>query len=145
MSDVRTILGRLSACLLFAMLSACAGDRPGNLGVIQGKLSPCPATPNCVSSESTDQQHRIAPLQGSIKAIRQVILNMDNANIIVDNNNYLHAEFTSSIMRFVDDAEFYAPQQSQKIQVRSASRLGRSDLGVNRERIESIRLSLKPQ
>jgi uncharacterized protein (DUF1499 family) len=129
--------------MLLAMLVACAADRPDNLGLVLGKLTPCPATPNCVSSESTDEQHKIAPLQGTIEAIKQVLLYMDDAKIIVDNTDYLHAEFTSPILGFVDDVEFYAPQAGQKTQLRSASRLGRSDMGINRERIETIRLALK--
>ena len=68
---------------------------------------------------------------------------MDRVTIITQNENYLYAEFTSAIMRFVDDVEFLYDPGQQVVQIRSASRLGKSDLGVNRKRIEFIRSALK--
>lgn len=131
-------------CLLFMLIIAgCTGDRPKHLGTPQTRLIPCPDSPNCVSSESTDQEHRIAPLQSTIQDISRVVKNMDRATIITQNDQYLHAEFTSAIMRFVDDAEFLYDPVQKVVQVRSASRLGKSDLGVNRKRIEFIRSALK--
>jgi uncharacterized protein (DUF1499 family) len=68
---------------------------------------------------------------------------MKKTKIITENKNYLYAEFTSAIMGFVDDVEFYLDEGAKVIHVRSASRLGQSDLGVNRKRIETIRTKLK--
>jgi uncharacterized protein (DUF1499 family) len=68
---------------------------------------------------------------------------MKKTQIITEDKNYLYAEFTSAIMGFVDDVEFYLDEDAKLIQVRSASRLGKSDLGVNRKRIETIRTKLK--
>lgn len=123
-----------------------AGDRPTNLGVKAGKLAPCPDSPNCVVSQSdTDAEHAIAPLTYSgepAEAMAQlvtVINAMPRATIIESNDNYLYAEFASKLMGFVDDVEFYLDSAESVIQVRSASRLGQSDLGVNRQRIEAIR------
>lgn len=129
--------------LFMLIIAGCTGDRPKHLGTPQTGLIPCPDSPNCVSSESTDKEHRIAPLQNTIQDISRVVKKMDRATIITRNDQYLYVEFTSSIMRFVDDAEFLYDPVQQVTHVRSASRLGKSDLGVNRKRIEFIRSALK--
>ena len=128
--------------LIFFILTGCSGSRPDNIGVANDKLGVCPNTPNCVSSESADKEHHIDPLTGTMGQIKELISKMDRVEIVTENENYLYAEFTSAIMRYVDDVEFYAPPGANIIQVRSASRLGKSDLGVNRKRIEQIRTAL---
>lgn len=131
--------------IMVASLFSFSGDRPTNLGVKNGALAPCPPSPNCVSSQSGDAKHKIAPLtyQGTpaeaIAKLKEIITASDNAKIITAEHNYIYAEFTSKLMGFVDDVEFYLDPESATIQVRSASRLGESDLGVNRKRIEAIR------
>ncbi len=126
-----------------------AGKRPNNLGVNNGKLAPCPNSPNCVSSQSSDTVHAIAPLtfsstpEQAIAQIKSVIESLPRTKIITENQDYLYAEFKSGLMGFVDDVEFYLDRNANIIQVRSASRLGQSDLGVNRQRIETIRSKLK--
>jgi uncharacterized protein (DUF1499 family) len=123
----------------------CSGKRPINLGVNNGILSPCPASPNCVSSKDTDEAHYIAPMRyetASNKAretLISVIKSMDRARVVTSEGNYIHAEFTSAIFRFVDDVEFYFDDANKIIDLRSASRVGYSDFGVNRKRIETIR------
>jgi uncharacterized protein (DUF1499 family) len=120
-----------------------SGSRPGNLGIHDGRFAPCPSTPNCVSSQGTEPAVQIAPLKFSgdktIAQIKAAVLAQPGSAIISETDSYLYAEFTSSLMGFVDDVEFYADNAAQTVQVRSASRLGESDLGVNRQRIESIR------
>ncbi|MCU0536987.1 MAG: DUF1499 domain-containing protein [Hydrococcus sp. Prado102] len=122
-----------------------AGSRPDNLGIREGKLITCPTTPNCVSSQSTDVEHTIAPLTYKSSAtdalanLKSIIQSQERAKIIAETDNYIYAEFASRWMGFVDDVEFYANKATGKIDVRSASRLGESDLGVNRQRVESIR------
>jgi len=126
-----------------------AGKRPDNLGVRDGKLAPCPNTPNCVSSQSSDALHQIEPLtysstpEKALANLKQVIQSLPRTKIITETQNYLYAEFTSAIMGFVDDVEFYLDEEAKVFHVRSASRLGKSDLGVNRKRIESIRTKLQ--
>jgi uncharacterized protein (DUF1499 family) len=126
-----------------------AGKRPDNLGLRDGKLAPCPSTPNCVNSQSLDAQHRIEPLTynsspaEAMADLKSAIQAMQKTKILTENKNYLYAEFTSAIMGFVDDVEFYLDEDAKVIHVRSASRLGQSDLGVNRKRIETIRTKLK--
>ncbi len=126
-----------------------AGKQPNNLGARDGKLAPCPNTPNCVSSQSSDTEHSIEPLTytstpaEAMAELKKVIQSIKKTKIITENKNYLYVEFTSSIMGFVDDVEFYLNEDAKVIHVRSASRLGKSDLGVNRKRIETIRTKLK--
>lgn len=121
-----------------------AGKRPDNLGVKDGKLTPCPGTPNCVNSQSDKPQSKIEPLPPvSIAELKKVIESMERTKIIEETNNYLYAEFKSKLMGYVDDVEFYLDEGANVIHVRSASRLGKSDLGVNRQRVEEIRAKLK--
>ena len=121
-----------------------SGKKPNNLGVKDGKLTACPGTPNCVNSQSNDAQSQIQPLPtASIAEIKQVIDAMEGATIIEETGNYLYAEFKSKLMGYVDDVEFYLDSETNAVQVRSASRLGKSDLGVNRKRVEEIRSKLK--
>lgn len=123
------------------------GTRPKNIGVNDGRLAPCPSSPNCVISQGDeDQEHAIAPIlytgeaAAALTALSQVVAAQPRSEIIEQTENYLYAEFTSRLMGFVDDVEFYlSPSQPGEIQVRAAARLGKSDLGVNRKRIEAIR------
>jgi uncharacterized protein (DUF1499 family) len=135
----------LSAIVVLSMLSlGCTGVRPANLGIKDGKLAPCPSTPNCVSSQSSDRVHAVEPLSFTGTAaeahaqIRKIILSMKRSRIIADTDSYIHAEFASAVFRFVDDVEFQFDDGAKVIHVRSAARLGYSDLGVNRKRVEEI-------
>lgn len=126
-----------------------AGKRPNNLGISNGQLAPCPNSPNCVSSQSTDAVHQIAPLtftstpEEAITNLKKIIESLPRTKIITESQDYLYTEFKSALLGFVDDVEFYLDRNANVIQVRSASRLGQSDLGVNRQRIETIRVKLK--
>lgn len=126
--------------------SGCAGAPPTTLGLPQGQLAPCPGSPNCVSSlEGEDDAHRVAPLiytgprEEAMARVAEIVGQMDGARVVTRRAEYLHAEFTTPMMGFVDDVEFHAPAEAQLIHVRSASRVGYSDLGVNRERVEQLR------
>ena len=125
--------------------------RPENLGLKDGRLAPCKRTPNCVSSQAdpADAEHYIAPIafEGAapeaIAAARKAVESMERATVIRDEGNYLYAEYRSRLMRYVDDVEFAFDEKAGLIHVRSASRLGRRDFGVNRARIESLRSRIK--
>ncbi|MDY6951224.1 MAG: DUF1499 domain-containing protein [Thermodesulfobacteriota bacterium] len=118
-------------------------------GIFDGKLGPCPDSPNCVSSLSDDPSHFIEPLRytGSQAAAKrgllQVLMAMRGVKMITERENYVHVTVTSRLFRFVDDVEFYFVDDGPVIHVRSASRVGYSDLGVNRKRIEKIRKDFK--
>ncbi len=122
-----------------------SGKRPDNLGVNNNQLAPCPDSPNCVSSQSSDAEHRIAPItfssspQEVIAKLKSTIQSLSSTKIVTETEDYLYVEFTSALMGFVDDVEFYANKDKNVLEVRSASRLGKSDLGVNRDRVETIR------
>jgi uncharacterized protein (DUF1499 family) len=127
------------------------GQRPATLGVKAGALAPCPQSPNCVVSQGQeDSEHAIAPIaytsdQATAMAqLVEIVKAMPRTAIVQQTDDYLYAEFTSQLMGFVDDVEFYLPASMPVIHVRSASRLGESDLGVNRQRIEAIRSQLAP-
>ena len=113
--------------------------RPDNLGVTNGLLAPCKRTPNCVSSQAdpSDREHYIAPLKASMAEVRQAVESLPRTRIVLAHSNYLYAEFRSQLLGFVDDVEFFF--DGAIVQVRSASRLGRRDFGVNRARIQEIR------
>lgn len=127
------------------MLSRCSGDRPPHLGVVNGKLSACPNSPNCVSSQTTDKKRYIEPLhyQDTLAEARDRLVSvlgaMARTRIVTVKEDYIHAEFTSRLFRFVDDVEFYFDHDGKTVHVRSASRTGYYDLGANRKRLEVIR------
>jgi len=124
-------------------LIGCAGDRPQNLGVREGTLFACPSSPNCVSSQAADEGHRIAPLtfsgdpEAAFARLKQMLGRRGDATIIEEKPGYLRVELRTTL--FVDDGEFLLDRSRSAIQVRSASRLGYSDLGKNRSRMEEIR------
>ena len=123
-----------------------SGVRPINLGVKARKLSLCPGTPNCVNSQSSTPQFRIDPFPPiSIAKLKKVIEGMERTRVIEETENYLYAEFKTKLMGYVDDVEFYLDPNENVIHIRSASRLGKFDLGVNRQRVERIRSQLQKQ
>ena len=123
--------------------------RPTNLGVNIGRLADCPDAPNCVSTQGDDHQHWIAPLNvlsqstPPIAVLADILSRMPRTTIVQQNDHYLYAEFRSQIFRFCDDVEFFFEPETKRVHFRSASRVGRSDLGVNRERMEIIRVLFK--
>ena len=143
------------AVLAAARLGAFAGRAPSNLGLNDGRLKPPAKTPNSVSSQADlwpdaprRDEARITPIavQGDGKAtiarIAQMVEGLPGARIVERRDDYLYAQFTTALMRFTDDTEFWFDPAANSIQVRSASRVGRKDFGVNRARIEGIRARL---
>jgi uncharacterized protein (DUF1499 family) len=121
------------------------GKRPTNLGVKSGKLAATVNKPNNVSSQAdpADRAHHVAPLAFSgapaaaMAKLKGVIEGLPLTRVVESRGDYLYAEFSTKLMGYVDDVEFYC--DGKAIQVRSASRLGYSDMGVNRKRVEAIR------
>jgi uncharacterized protein (DUF1499 family) len=143
------------AVLVAARLGAFAGRAPDNLGLRDGKLKPPSKTDNSVSSQadlwpeaSQREYARIEPLRltgdanATLGRIAAIVEDLPGARIVERRDDYLYAQFTSAMLRFVDDVEFWADPAAGVIQVRSASRVGRKDFGVNRARIEGIRARL---
>ena len=141
--------------LLAGQIGLLSGSPPGDLGVRAGKLKPPSETPNSVSSQALlwaghaqREQAHIAPLAvrgdaSTTMARLQALLQAQPGVSIVDSrSDYLYVRCETRFMKFVDDVEFWFDADSGVIQVRSASRLGRSDFGVNRRRIEDLREKL---
>lgn len=136
--------------LLLRWLIGNATPRPETLGLQNGQLPPCPDSPNCVSTSDTDSLHGMEPIAfsgTSAEAHDQLIAILSaetNATILTDQPDYIHAEFRSPLLQFVDDVEFHINTDANQIEFRSASRLGYSDLGANRQRMEAISAECSP-
>lgn len=120
-------------------------SKPSNLGLVDGRLAACPASPNCVSSQAIDAEHRMEPISfagtsdEAWQRIKKLVRQTPRTKIVTMEDNYLHAEFRSAVFRFVDDVEFVVDPKTRRIHFRSASRVGYSDMGANRSRMEKIR------
>ena len=130
---------------LTVILVQCSTGKASKLGVTDGKLAPCPESPNCVSSQSEGKSNYVEPLtykttlNEAMDTLISLIDSMNRSQIVKSEDNYIHATLKSALFRFVDDIEFYFDDEKKIIEVRSASRTGYSDLGVNRKRVEEIR------
>ncbi len=139
---MKSIVSFFGICGGHGSIGGCGA---ADIGLREGGLAPCPVSPNCVSSQAHDEKHRIAPLsyQGSRDQAREklkaAIAKIENARILTDMKDYLHVEVRSRWLKFIDDVEFWFPERSSQIHVRSASRVGYWDLGVNRKRTDRIR------
>ncbi len=136
------VLVAASLAARLAYLSATAPVPPA--GLVDGRLRPCPPTPNCVSSESSAPEARIEPLhfQGPPElawADLRRTLTVMGGTVVREQDGFLWVTFTSRIFRFVDDVECRLVAAQGSIEVRSASRVGKGDLGVNRRRMDELR------
>ncbi|MDJ0783142.1 MAG: DUF1499 domain-containing protein [Desulfosarcinaceae bacterium] len=130
-----------------------SGKRPAHLGVREGRLAPCPKSPNCVSSQAEDEAHRVAPLLidpretagEAWQKLGRALREMPRVAVVVQTEAYLHAECASRGLGFVDDLECLLDLAAGVIHLRSASRLGYADFGQNRRRIETLRRRLAPE
>ncbi len=131
--------------LLPVLMVGCSGTRPSNLGLREGRLAPCPSSPNCVSTQSTDAKQGIDPIayttsmEEARDCLEKIVRDMPRTNVVRLEEDYMHQECSSRLFRFVDDVEFWFDDADKVIHCRSASRKGYSDLGVNRKRVEQIR------
>jgi uncharacterized protein (DUF1499 family) len=150
----RRLLPKLLTVLIISLIGlfglSMTATRPANLGVHNGKLAKCPESPNCVSTYADSETHRMEPIEfvsdvnETVEIIEQTVANnFPRARLVEVDNGYLHYEFTSLIFRFVDDVEFLVDDRAKQIHFRSASRVGHSDLGANRRRMQKISEELK--
>jgi len=120
------------------------GKSNKSIGIIDGKLYPCPNAPRCVSTQATDLKHKIDPIRynESLSEAKEKIIKMIEAlkrsKIITIKDNYIHAEFRTATFKFVDDTEFLFDDNRKVIHFRSSARWGGYDWGVNRKRMEKI-------
>jgi uncharacterized protein (DUF1499 family) len=140
---------RIGIFIAVSLWLGCGGRMPEGLGADRGLLAPCPNKPNCVSSFAGDEDHRIDALviEGSDEAawqsLRRLLESAPRVEIVTSSTTYIHAVYTTPIMRYRDDVEFLLRTNENEIAVRSASRVGHSDMGLNRDRIEAIRTALR--
>ena len=131
------------------------GSVPADLGVREGRLKPLSATDNSVSSQAALYPghpqlaySQIAPLAlrgngaETLAKIKTIVEGTPGALVVKREPGYLYAQYTTRLMKFVDDVEFWFDPTAQVVQVRSASRIGKGDLGANRQRIEAVRAAL---
>ncbi len=135
----------LAAAFLAVTVWARTAPAPRGLGLRDGRLAPCPDSPNCVCSDAADPGHAMDPIpyDGPPARARERLLAVvraaPRARIVGRDPGYLHVEFRTPVIGFIDDVEFRFDDRAGMIHFRSASRLGRSDLGVNRKRMETLR------
>ncbi len=140
---MNTPVSLLIPSALFLIILSCASN-PQKVQLVDGRLRPCPDSPNCVSSESDRPSSHVEPLtfkgpaEKAWSDLRETLREM-GGTIQEEKDSYLWATFTSNIFRFVDDMEFRMVSAGGLIHVRSGSRKGYSDLGVNRRRVEKLR------
>lgn len=131
----------LSLMVTFLAVKLSAGPSENQSGF---SLADCPARPNCVSTQALNIEQAMAPLSYSkpssdaLEVIKTEIQGMDRATLIKQSEGYMHFEFRSRFLGFVDDVEFKLDSSANKVHIRSAARTGYSDLGVNRKRVEQI-------
>jgi uncharacterized protein (DUF1499 family) len=136
----------LSASVL--LLASCSGTRPVRTPADYDPLPPCPDSPNCVSSDESRDSHHIdafdlvVPPEQAWPVVAQVVGDMPRTEIVARTDRTLHAECTTAVFRWVDDLELSLRPERSQIAVRSASRVGYGDMGVNRERVEELRAAL---
>ena len=149
------VAGVLATAVLHAMLtkgdSVFSWKRPDYLGVKDGRLARPKSTPNCVSSQAdpADTEHYIAPIAfkgataDAMAAVKKAVASMEGSTVVREEAGYLYAEYRTRLLKYVDDVEFVHDAKEGVIHVRSASRLGRRDFGVNRARVEALRARIE--
>jgi len=142
-----TIIVAIVVLVFFVWYFLC-NRKAKDLGLMNGQLKPCPKTPNCVTSQNSDPEHYIAPLSWDrdghpFDTLKMIIARMPKTRIVEETDQYMHVEFRSRVFSFVDDLEFYYPENSKVVHMRSKARCGSYDFHVNRDRVEMIRELLK--
>ena len=141
----------LAVVLLFAWRSYASRQSPPTLDLVEGRLRPCEARPNCVASEGSGAEHAIAPFPyrgdraASERALNAALATLPRTQVHRRQGDYWHATQQSGLFRFIDDIELRFDDASATVHLRSASRVGYSDLGVNRKRVEALRAAYLAQ
>jgi uncharacterized protein (DUF1499 family) len=142
------MIGCVGIVVLALNTAGCGGRVPEGLGIREGRLAACPSSPNCVSSDASDSGHAVAaiavegPMEAAWRGLHALLERTAGVRIVADDVDYLYAVFTTRIMRYRDDVEFHLRSERNEIAVRSASRVGYSDMGANRKRVEWVRAEL---
>lgn len=130
--------------------AACVSHRPIEVGLVDGELQPCDSSSNCVCSEDPSSEAYVEPLafegdaDTTFASLATHLQSRSSVTIVEARDDYMHVVFTTPFLKFADDVEFRLDRERRVIHVRSASRIGKSDLGTNRERIEELRAGWRP-
>jgi len=134
----------LAGGVIGALIALNLGAEP-NPGWHNGRFQPCPDKPNCVCSQDSDLAHQIGPISyqdsqpAAVEKIKAIVSGLERTELLSESEKHLHYAFTSLLFRFTDDVEFFIDDEQKMIHLRSASRVGHSDFGVNRKRMEEIK------
>ena len=145
--DHSLLLLLLLFCCFFS--ASCAAGDSVAIGETGSGVAPCPASPNCVSSQAQDADHQVEPLRFTVPAVdawrilKEQLAKRPRTVIVTEKPGYLHAQSKSAVFGFVDDLEFYLRPAQGVIDVRFAARTGYSDFGVNRKRVEALRAAFR--
>lgn len=132
------------AFIVLNIILAKMAKQPTNLGVQNGQLTPCPGSPNCVTTQSNHPSSKMeaiayeGTLADNMTKLKNVIEQFSKTNIISEKENYLHVTFGTPIFNYIDDVEFYFDDANKLLHFRSASRIGYSDMGVNKKRMQKV-------
>lgn len=146
LSDCRLIL--ILPLVSFFLASCDVGDK-SKLGVVDTQLTPCPSSPNCASSDTNNTEQQVEPFALAISPEKawdlliEHVAQLSRTTIVKQDSHYLYVECRSQVFGFVDDLEFHLRPEQKIVAVRSTSRTGYYDFGVNRSRIEKLRLALR--
>lgn len=136
--------GPICRLMMAFILTGTASAGVENIGTMEDKLTPCPDSPNCVSTQSEEKRHAMKPLpylqtrEASREKILGILKDMKRTKMIKLTEFYIHVECRTALFRFVDDVEFFLDETTRGIHFRSASRVGYYDFGMNRRRMKRI-------
>ncbi len=137
-------IGSFGGLMTVFIMSSVSGASGESVCVTEGRLAPCPDSPNCVSTQGNGKRHAMQPLPylqtrgASMERILSILKDMKRTEIVTLTDSYIHAEFRTSLWRFVDDVEFFLDDTARVVHFRSASRVGYYDFGLNRRRMKKI-------
>ena len=138
------VAGGLGGWMVSRKLVERSSPVPTTLGVSDGQLTPCPDSPNCVSTQAIDEEHSIPPIPYTMPLneartlMLEIVGSLPGTEISMVSANYIHAVTRTRVFAFIDDTEIYMDDDAKLIHIRAASRLGYGDMGVNRRRAEAI-------
>lgn len=136
--------------LFFIVFASCSPSQmPNHLGVNEGKFELCPGSPNCVNTQEGNKELKAWPFQGDLAATRTKVIqaaqSLSRVELIKETPNYLHFECTTAVWKFIDDVEFYFDTENKVVHYKSASRVGKSDIGANARRMKKMAEAYKGQ
>ena len=141
---MKIVFGILAVVLILIIVMTAKNMKTPELGVENGLFKPLSSKPNGVSTQAKDEDKLVEPLpfSGDLESTKTLIIEVcksyGEVKIIKEERNYIHIVFTTGKMKYKDDAEFYLDEKNQLVHYRSESRIGYSDMGLNRDRYDAL-------